>query len=260
MFDEDHSGAAIVHGKTLPSLTETDWTNLLSKQEVVFARTTPEQKLQIVTQLQRLGHIVAVTGDGVNDSPALKKADIGLAMGIMGSDVARDAADVILMDDDFSSIVDGIRYGRAIFDNLSKTIAYTITHLIPEAIPVLLNIAFDFPAALGSLAILAIDLVGCVSLLSVPFWWWFVCLYACMYAAVICLTVVFTDSFHKFPLRFPPFYVLCNLLTFALSHSHSHSLSLSYIFSYFLSHSLTIARAPSLLPRCRLRTSHQRAM
>jgi sodium/potassium-transporting ATPase subunit alpha len=127
--------------------------------QVVFARTTPEQKLLIVTHLQRRGDIVAVTGDGVNDSPALKKADIGLAMGIVGSDVARDAADVILMDDDFSSIVHGIRYGRAIFDNLAKAIAYTVSHLAPEAIPVLLSIAFDYPPALGSLAILAIDLV-----------------------------------------------------------------------------------------------------
>ncbi len=152
--------AVVIHGKQIPALQTSDWDRILAKPEVVFARTTPEQKLQIVTQLQRLGHIVAVTGDGVNDSPALKKADIGIAMGIVGSDVARDAADVILLDDEFSSVVHGIRYGRAIFDNLKKTIAYTISHLVPEAIPVLLSIAFDFPPALGALAILAIDVVS----------------------------------------------------------------------------------------------------
>ena len=151
--------AVVIHGKTIPQFEQKDWDEVLSKHEIVFARTTPEQKLQIVENLQRLKHIVGVTGDGVNDSPALKKGDIGLAMGIMGSDVARDVADVILLDDEFSSVVQGIRYGRAIFDNLGKAIAYTVSHLVPEAIPVLLGIAFDFPAALGSLAILTIDVV-----------------------------------------------------------------------------------------------------
>ncbi len=151
--------AIVIHGKQLPTLQTGDWDRILTKPEVVFARTTPEQKLEIVTQLQRLGHIVAVTGDGVNDSPALKKADIGIAMGLVGSDVARDAADVILLDDEFSSIVHGIRYGRAIFDNLKKTIAFTVSHLIPEAMPILLSVAFDFPPALGALAVLAIDVV-----------------------------------------------------------------------------------------------------
>ena len=91
-------------------------------------------------------------------SPALKKADIGVAMGISGSDVARDAGDVILMDDDFSSIVVGIREGRTIFDNLSKTIAYTVTHMVPEVIPILMNLAFGFPLGLNAILILAIDI------------------------------------------------------------------------------------------------------
>jgi len=94
----------------------------------------------------------------VNDAPALKKGDIGLAMGISGSDCSRDAADVILMNDDFASIVEGIRLGRTIFDNLKKTIAYTLTHLVPEVIPALLNLSVSYPLGMSSLLVLCIDL------------------------------------------------------------------------------------------------------
>ena len=108
-----------------------DW---ISKPEVVFARTTPSQKLLIVDACQKAGHVVAVTGDGVNDSPAIKKANIGIAMG-SGSDVAKNAADMLLLDDDFSSIVNGCEQGRVIFDNLKKSIAYTLASNIPELMP-----------------------------------------------------------------------------------------------------------------------------
>jgi sodium/potassium-transporting ATPase subunit alpha len=130
----------------------------LQKDEIVFARTTPAQKLIIVKGNQDLGRIVAVTGDGVNDSPAIKKADIGIAMGITGSDVAKDAADMILLSDDFSNIVIGIEEGRKIFDNLKKSICYTLTSNIPEIWPFLSLIIFRLPLPLSTVLILTIDL------------------------------------------------------------------------------------------------------
>merc|ERR1719458_2409018 len=105
-----------------------------------------------------MGAIVAVTGDGVNDSPTLKKADIGVAMGIAGSDVSKQAADMILLDDNFASIVTGVEEGRLIFDNLKKSIAYTLTSNIPEISPFLLFILADVPLPLGTVTILCIDL------------------------------------------------------------------------------------------------------
>jgi len=127
-------------------------------KEIVFARTSPQQKLIIVEGCQRAGQIVAVTGDGVNDSPALKKADIGIAMGIAGSDVSKQAADMILLDDNFASIVTGVEEGRLIFDNLKKSIAYTLTSNIPEISPFLAFILCDIPLPLGTVTILCIDL------------------------------------------------------------------------------------------------------
>ena len=131
---------------------------LIHHTEIVFARTSPQQKLIIVEGCQRMGAIVAVTGDGVNDSPALKKADIGVAMGIAGSDVSKQAADMILLDDNFASIVTGVEEGRLIFDNLKKSIAYTLTSNIPEISPFLLFILADIPLPLGTVTILCIDL------------------------------------------------------------------------------------------------------
>ncbi|CAH1637632.1 unnamed protein product [Spodoptera littoralis] len=151
--------AAVVHGTELRELNSDQLDEILKYHtEIVFARTSPQQKLIIVEGCQRLGAIVAVTGDGVNDSPALKKADIGVAMGIAGSDVSKQAADMILLDDNFASIVTGVEEGRLIFDNLKKSIAYTLTSNIPEISPFLAFILCDIPLPLGTVTILCIDL------------------------------------------------------------------------------------------------------
>ncbi|XP_048866746.1 sodium/potassium-transporting ATPase subunit alpha-1-like [Brienomyrus brachyistius] len=151
--------ACVVHGAELKSMTPLQLDDILQYHtEIVFARTSPQQKLIIVEGCQRQGAIVAVTGDGVNDSPALKKADIGVAMGIAGSDVSKQAADMILMDDNFASIVTGVEEGRLIFDNLKKSIAYTLTSNIPEITPFLMFVVANVPLALGTVTILCIDL------------------------------------------------------------------------------------------------------
>nr|AFM54541.1 Na+/K+_ATPase [Palaemon carinicauda] len=157
--DPREAKAAVVHGSELRDMTSEQLDDiLLHHTEIVFARTSPQQKLIIVEGCQRMGAIVAVTGDGVNDSPALKKADIGVAMGIAGSDVSKQAADMILLDDNFASIVTGVEEGRLIFDNLKKSIAYTLTSNIPEISPFLFFMIASTPLPLGTVTILCIDL------------------------------------------------------------------------------------------------------
>lgn len=111
---EDDVFAIVIHGERVDYLTDADWDNIFSKDEIIFARTSPKQKLEIVKRAQGLGHIVGVTGDGVNDSPALKTADLGIAMNISGSDVSKEAAAMILLDDNFASTINGIAEGIAI--------------------------------------------------------------------------------------------------------------------------------------------------
>ncbi|XP_077115951.1 potassium-transporting ATPase alpha chain 2-like [Ranitomeya variabilis] len=149
----------VVTGGELNDLSSDELDDILKYHtEIVFARTSPQQKLLIVEGCQRLGNIVAVTGDGVNDSPALKKADIGVAMGIAGSDAAKHTADMILLDDNFASIVTGVEEGRLIFDNLKKSISYTVTKNIPEMIPFMVYVIISCPLPIGAITILFIEL------------------------------------------------------------------------------------------------------
>ncbi|XP_069497107.1 potassium-transporting ATPase alpha chain 2-like [Ambystoma mexicanum] len=149
----------VVNGAEIKDMEPSELDDILRYHtEIVFARTSPQQKLLIVEGCQRLGAIVAVTGDGVNDSPALKKANIGVAMGIAGSDAAKHSADMILLDDNFASIVTGVEEGRLIFDNLKKSISYTLTKNIPEMIPFMVYIILNCPLPLGTITILFIEL------------------------------------------------------------------------------------------------------
>jgi sodium/potassium-transporting ATPase subunit alpha len=157
--DKRNITSIVVHGNDLKFMSDKELDDIFRNHtEIVFARTSPQQKLKIVEGCQRQGSIVAVTGDGVNDSPALKKADIGVAMGIAGSDVSKQAADMILLDDNFATIVTGVEEGRLIFDNLKKSIAYTLTSNVPAITPFLMFILTDIPLPLGTITILCIDL------------------------------------------------------------------------------------------------------
>ncbi len=149
----------IITGFDLDSLSDEDLKKAV-KDEVIFARVAPEHKLRVVTAIQELGEIVAVTGDGVNDAPALKKADIGVAMGITGTDVAKEAASMILTDDNFASIVNAIEEGRSIYSNIKKFTTYVFTSNAPEAWPFVLFVlsAGRIPLALNVMHILATDL------------------------------------------------------------------------------------------------------
>jgi sodium/potassium-transporting ATPase subunit alpha len=157
-IEDDEYNAIVVHGEQIDSLSDAEWDNIFWKDEIIFARTSPKHKLEIVRRAQSMGHIVGVTGDGVNDSPALKKADLGIAMNVSGSDVSKEAASMILLDDNFASTVSGIEEGRLIFVNLKKSIKYTISHSTPEVIPNLLYVIIPIPLPLSAILILVIDL------------------------------------------------------------------------------------------------------
>jgi magnesium-transporting ATPase (P-type) len=147
----------ILTGAELETMSDADLADLLDR-EVVYARMAPEHKLRLVAAFQARGEVVAVTGDGVNDAPALRKADVAIAMGVSGSDVAKEAADVILTGDDFSALVRAMEEGRGVFDNLRKFITYIFSSNIPEILPFILAALFDIPLALTVSQILAIDL------------------------------------------------------------------------------------------------------
>ncbi len=147
-----------ITGSELNRLDDNALTILLAK-DVVFARTTPEHKLRIVTLLQQQGEIVGMTGDGVNDAPALKKADIGIAMGLRGTDVAKGAADMVLTDDNFASIIGAIEEGRRQYDNIQKFVRYLLSSNMGEVIAIFINILLGGPLILLPVQILWMNLV-----------------------------------------------------------------------------------------------------
>jgi Ca2+-transporting ATPase len=148
----------VVTGQELEKMDDAQLEDVASRVSV-FARVSPEHKLRIVSALQRLGHIAAMTGDGVNDAPALKRADIGVAMGITGTDVTKEAADMVLLDDNFATIVSAVEEGRTIYDNIRKFIQYTMTSNVGEIWVMLLAPFFGMPLPLLPLQILWINLV-----------------------------------------------------------------------------------------------------
>jgi calcium-translocating P-type ATPase len=152
------AGPRLITGNELTRMSDTEVQLALEDAEVVCARVSADQKLRIVTALQRKREIVAVTGDGVNDAPALRVADIGIAMGISGTEVAREAADLILLDDNFASIVAAVEEGRAIFENIRKFLTYILTSNVPELVPYLAFAFARVPLALTIMQVLAVDL------------------------------------------------------------------------------------------------------
>ncbi|WP_151082233.1 cation-translocating P-type ATPase [Nocardioides cynanchi] len=151
----------VVPGSELDAMPDQQLDALLARgDEIVFARSSPEDKLRIATRLQSLGHVVAMTGDGVNDAPALRRADIGIAMGQSGTDVAREAATMVLTDDDFATIIRAVESGRRVYDNVRKFILYIFAHAVPEVVPFLVFALSGgaIPLGLTVAQILMIDL------------------------------------------------------------------------------------------------------
>ena len=156
-----HRGSRIVTGTELTAMGEKELDTLLARgDEVIFARTSPEAKLRIADALRAEGHTVAMTGDGVNDAPALRRADIGVAMGRSGTDVARESATMVLTDDNFATIVAAVEAGRRTYDNIRKFIVYIFAHAVPEVVPFLVFALAGgaVPLPLTVMQILAVDL------------------------------------------------------------------------------------------------------
>jgi len=158
IVDEKSSSVSVLTGDLLEDMTEIALQEALEGGVRIFARSSPAQKMKIVMALKNLNRVVAMTGDGVNDAPALKAADIGIAMGKSGTDVARASAQIVLLDDNFASIVAGIEEGRTVFLNIRKFTNYVLVSNGPEILPYLLYILLPVPLALTVIQILSIDL------------------------------------------------------------------------------------------------------
>ena len=148
----------MITGEQLRHLTTVQLRLALDVPEIIFARVSADQKMRIVEALKQKQQIVAVTGDGVNDAPALKSAHIGIAMGTIGTDVAKEAADMVLLDDNFASIVNAVEEGRAVFENIRKFLTYILAHNVPELIPYLAFVLFKIPLPLTPVQLLAVDM------------------------------------------------------------------------------------------------------
>ena len=148
----------VITGDQLRTLSAVGLQLALDEPEIIFARVSADQKMRIVEALTKKGHVVAVTGDGVNDAPALKCAHIGIAMGIAGTDVAKQAADMVLLDDNFASIVSAVEEGRAVFQNIRKFLTYVLVHNVAELVPYLAFALFNIPLPLTPIQALSVDM------------------------------------------------------------------------------------------------------
>ncbi len=153
-----HGEAVIIEGSDCAAMSDEQLRQELQRDNLIFARMSPQNKMQVVGHLIEQGHRVAVTGDGVNDAPALRKAHVGIAMGLSGTSVAREAADIVLLDDNFASIVHAIEEGRSVFENIRSFITYIFASNISELVPYIGYILFSIPLPLTVMQILAIDL------------------------------------------------------------------------------------------------------
>ncbi len=153
----DRASPRILTGTELDGISDQELRSIV-RDEVIYARMAPDHKLRLVNAFQANGEVVAVIGDGVNDAPALRKADVGIAMGMCGTDISKEASDVILIGDNFGSVATAIEEGRAVYENLRKFITYIFSSNVPEILPFVLTALFNIPLALSVIQILAIDL------------------------------------------------------------------------------------------------------